>query len=210
MSNIVAAGVEYLGTFSPYRPDPWPEQAPVGAQFLRNEDGVDLRDKLELADLSDPLAVPLTGDHFIGIVPGGRVGCSINDTDRLQYGHPARVAFHPTSPEGPVRSYRVSGLPDRGLAGGYNLWTFDPETGALTPMAVIDVIAKADVWRRATDAEAAVIDAQLNAQSVRLRRLWQDAQDIRSTDELYPLIFDGFVAAFGEARAVELLAPSIP
>jgi len=70
------------------------------------------------------------------------------------------------------------------------------------------VIYKADIWRRATDAEAVTIDAQLNAQPVRLRRMWQDSQMLSTSDEMYPIIKTAFIAAFGRARADVLLAPS--
>lgn len=70
------------------------------------------------------------------------------------------------------------------------------------------VIFKADIWRRATDAEAATIDAALNAQPVRLRRMWQDSQTLATSDEMYPLVSAAFAQAFGSARAAELLEPT--
>lgn len=76
------------------------------------------------------------------------------------------------------------------------------------PVAPLTTIFKADIWRRATDAEAAIIDAELNAQPVRLRRMWQDSQTLATTDEMYPAVYAAFLAAFGEERAKQLLAPS--
>lgn len=70
------------------------------------------------------------------------------------------------------------------------------------------VIYKADIWRRATDAEATTIDAALNAQPVRLRRMWQDSQTLATSDEMYPLVSAAFAQAFGSARAAELLEPT--
>lgn len=87
----------------------------------------------------------------------------------------------------------------------------DPPFEPLPPVLPLPVrtrIFKADIWRRATDAEAVTIDAALQAQPVRLRRLWDDAQWLETTDELYPSLQAAFVAAFGAARAAELLEPS--
>jgi hypothetical protein len=72
----------------------------------------------------------------------------------------------------------------------------------------LTIIFKADIWRRATEAEAEAIDARLNAQPLRLRRLWQDSQFLATTDEHYPAIRDAFVAAFGAERARQLLEPT--
>lgn len=76
------------------------------------------------------------------------------------------------------------------------------------PPLVLTRIFKADIWRRTTDAEAAIIDGALQAQPVRMRRLWDDSQWLETTDELYPTLEAAFVAAFGAKRAAELLAPS--
>ena len=69
-------------------------------------------------------------------------------------------------------------------------------------------VYKADVWRRATDAEAAQIDALLKAQPVRLQRLWDDAQFLLTTDELFASVQAGAVSLFGAERAAELLQPT--
>lgn len=70
------------------------------------------------------------------------------------------------------------------------------------------IIYKADIWRRASDAEAVIIDAALNAQPIRLRRMWQDSQTLATTDEMYPVVLQAFQAAFGVERAKELLEPT--
>lgn len=67
-------------------------------------------------------------------------------------------------------------------------------------------IAKADIWRRATDAEAVTLDALLSAQPVRLRRMWADAQFLSTDDGLFPTVQAALVQAFGASRAAELLA----
>ena len=67
---------------------------------------------------------------------------------------------------------------------------------------------KADVWRRCTDAAATLLDAALNSQPVRLRRMWDDATFILSTDELYSTLKAGITAIIGAKRAGELLEPT--
>lgn len=67
---------------------------------------------------------------------------------------------------------------------------------------------KADIWRRATDAEATTIDAMLSAQPVKLRRLWADASFLSTTDELFTLIQAAATQAFGATRAAQLLEPT--
>lgn len=76
------------------------------------------------------------------------------------------------------------------------------------PSRVLTRIYKADIWRRATDAEAVTIDGALQVQPVRMRRLWDDAQWLETTDELYPVLEAAFVTAFGAQRAAELLEPT--
>ena len=75
--------------------------------------------------------------------------------------------------------------------------------------------SKADIWRRATDAEAEVIDAllrdppsDLGMSPVKLRRLWDDATSIDHTDQLFETIRAIAVQHFGEERADALLKPS--
>ena len=75
--------------------------------------------------------------------------------------------------------------------------------------------SKADIWSRATDAEAEVIDAllrdpppDLGMSPVKLRRLWDDATSIDHTDPLFETIRAIAVQHFGEERADALLKPS--
>lgn len=70
------------------------------------------------------------------------------------------------------------------------------------------VVMPADLWRRATDDEAQAIDAAMQAQPLRLRRIFQTATSYQSDDELWPLLMAAAVALFGEDRAAELLASS--
>ena len=75
--------------------------------------------------------------------------------------------------------------------------------------------SKADIWRRATDAEAEAIDVllrdpppDLGMSPVKLRRLWDDATSIDHTDPLFETIRAIAVQHFGETRADALLKPS--
>jgi hypothetical protein len=68
---------------------------------------------------------------------------------------------------------------------------------------------KSDVWRRATDAEAEIINAALNAAPVRQRRLWDDSTILEHGADMWTPLRAQMVEAFGEARANEILAPSI-
>lgn len=80
----------------------------------------------------------------------------------------------------------------------------DPEAA---PDPII-IVYPADLWRRTTDEEAEAIDAAVQEQPLRLRRLFEMAQTFQSDDELWPLLMGAATDLFGEARALELLAPS--
>jgi hypothetical protein len=112
-------------------------------------------------------------------------------------------------------------------------WVMDPETGEpfmqwwnedqlgpldlsaiqtrceqLMLLPVERVIAKADLWRRCTDAEAVSIDAILTNPQVtplRLRRVFEAAAHINTRDPDYPALKAGITAAVGAARANEIL-----
>jgi len=79
---------------------------------------------------------------------------------------------------------------------------FDPPPPQPQPR----IIYKADIWRRASNAEADTMDAMLDSQPARLRRMWADAQYLQSDDELYATIEAALTAQFGATRAAELLA----
>ncbi|TXM68213.1 hypothetical protein FV229_08410 [Methylobacterium sp. WL120] len=88
---------------------------------------------------------------------------------------------------------------------------FDLETmtfNEAVPTPPQKIIAKADIWRRATDEEADTILYILSQQTTRKRRIFNDATYIDHTDSMFAEMLQALTAAFGEARAVELLAPS--
>ncbi|NNM74750.1 hypothetical protein [Enterovirga aerilata] len=131
MESFVADSVEYLGTFSRYRPDPYPENAPLNAIWHRNEDGEDFWDVIEWNN-PEP-----TGDHFIGITADNIVRTSVLDEDRIWDGdYSRRISFFPESPAGTMRCYRVKGLPNRGVDAPYNLLKWDGDLTFFTPPPV--------------------------------------------------------------------------
>lgn len=67
-------------------------------------------------------------------------------------------------------------------------------------------IPKDIIWRRATDAEAEIMDAALGSQSVRVRRIYDGAQVISTDGELYSILLAAMIQLFGESRAQQLLA----
>jgi hypothetical protein len=80
------------------------------------------------------------------------------------------------------------------------------EIAALPPPEPLPprTIGKTTIYRRATDAELALLEATLAALPLRDRLLWQDAEGgTVYVHEVEPF----FVAAVGAPRAAELLAP---
>lgn len=71
------------------------------------------------------------------------------------------------------------------------------------------IISKDDIWRRASDQEAEIMEQALQNQPTRLKRIYEGATYIRTDDGLFTLLKETLVQLFGETRADELLAPSI-
>lgn len=95
-------------------------------------------------------------------------------------------------------------------------WSYDgsifsppplPEPEKPTPV-VLTSISKDAIWRRATDEEAEQMEAALQAQPVRLRRIYEGATFISAEDELYGVLAATLVQLFGAERADELLEPT--
>ncbi|RYE61044.1 MAG: hypothetical protein EOP20_00840 [Hyphomicrobiales bacterium] len=76
------------------------------------------------------------------------------------------------------------------------------------PLATIVTLFPADLWRRASDGEAERIMAAIDAQPLRIRKIFETARSYQSDDELWPLLVNAATALFGPVRAKELLAPS--
>jgi hypothetical protein len=66
---------------------------------------------------------------------------------------------------------------------------------------------KADILRRATVYEAELIELALTASSAKYRNLFRDVQYLDHDDPRFAVLRSGFIDAFGEARADQLLAP---
>lgn len=89
----------------------------------------------------------------------------------------------------------------------YGWWRIRDKS-VMPPPPTVVVTYKADIWRRATDAEAEAIQASIDAQPARKRNLFRDALYLQHDDLEFAELRAGFTAAFGEARAKELLAVS--
>ncbi|MGN7124374.1 hypothetical protein [Methylorubrum thiocyanatum] len=93
----------------------------------------------------------------------------------------------------------------------FGMKVFDPDTGIFTdvPQTPIPVVTfKRDLWVRATDDEADVIEVVLAQQTTRKQRIFSEATYLDHADQFFAELRSGFVLAFGEDRADELLAPS--
>ncbi|SEG59292.1 hypothetical protein [Bosea lathyri] len=75
------------------------------------------------------------------------------------------------------------------------------------PLPALTRLSKATLWRRCSDAEAEALDLALAAAPVRLRRIFEGAGYLDHSDENFPDLRAGIVAALGEIRADEVLAP---
>lgn len=93
----------------------------------------------------------------------------------------------------------------------FGMKLFDPEAGTFSdiPVPVAPTITfKKDIWLRATDEEADVIESVLSSQTNRKQRIFNEAQYLDHADALFSELFAGFVTAFGQDRAEQLLAAS--
>lgn len=73
---------------------------------------------------------------------------------------------------------------------------------------VPQITFKTAIWRRCTEEEAAILDNALEEAPVKMRRLWDDSTQIESSAPEFAMFRAQMVAAFGEARTAEILAPS--
>ena len=78
----------------------------------------------------------------------------------------------------------------------------------LPPVEIVTILYPADLWRRTTDDEAEQIDAAMQQQPLRIRRIFNTASSYRSDDDLWPMLTGAAETLFGAVRAAELLAPS--
>lgn len=93
----------------------------------------------------------------------------------------------------------------------FGMKIYDPVAQTFTdiPAPVVPVIVfKKDIWVRATDAEADTIETVLAQQTTRKQRIFNEATYLDHSDPFFAELKTGFVEAFGEERAGELLAGS--
>lgn len=153
----------------------------------------------------------------------------MTDLYRHHGGEPGPLPFQAQTPAGEWRT-DLANHPESRAECGYTLGPAKPLYNAATHDLVWNVLTErwqivalppappvapspvvlypADLWRRTTNAEAEAIDAAMEAQPLRIRRLFDAAQTYQSDDPLWPLLTGAAVNLFGAARAAELLAPS--
>ncbi len=86
---------------------------------------------------------------------------------------------------------------------------YDPEADTFSDLPKAPLItSKKDIWVRATDAEADTIETVLSQQTTRKQRIFNEATYLDHSDPFFAELKAGFIEAFGEERAGELLAGS--
>jgi hypothetical protein len=84
------------------------------------------------------------------------------------------------------------------------LAAFDAERANLAKP--VKRLAKVEIWRRLTDAEAAQVDSMLAGRPLKKRRLFESDPFLDETDPEFPAIKTALTNLFGAARANEILA----
>lgn len=132
-----------------------------------------------------------------------------------EYNYPAEIEYTETAEWLAERSLYIPVVPDvpegERVISEVVMWVDGVVTLVYTtepiPTPVLTRIPKDAIWRRATDAEAETMETLLSQQPVRIRRIYDGATYVMTTDELYPTLLAALVEAFGEERALELLEP---
>lgn len=78
------------------------------------------------------------------------------------------------------------------------------------PEPIIIVLPAVTLWERMTEAEADQVAEVMATQPFRTRKIFETAATFRSDHELWPLLEQIATELFGEGRAAELLAGSLP
>lgn len=81
----------------------------------------------------------------------------------------------------------------------------DPVTPPTPKIAYLYAI---DFWSRLTNEEADAVQAAMNNQPFRLRKIFETAKTFREDHELWPMLEGLASVLFGSVRAGEILAPS--
>lgn len=170
------------GPFEAYVPDVHPLLEMPGVLFCKNPAGEDWYEFQRL----------LIGGTIKALVNDAGVVCSVSREASALF--PAGYRLIEITGDVDMEAQRYRRLVDGAIV--------DP------PAPVLTKVAKADLWRRLTEPEAVTLDAALQAAPLRLRRVFEAAQYLDTTDEDYPALRAGIVGALGEARANEVLAPT--
>lgn len=122
---------------------------------------------------------------------------SMTEQERRDRG--IRIVTPDPIPEG---KRKASPIPQNGATGPY--WVLEdippPEPAPYT-------IFKTTLISRMKDAELETFDAVYRQQGLRDRMMWDNCISIISTDPYFAVLVELFTAAFGAARAKELVAP---
>lgn len=80
----------------------------------------------------------------------------------------------------------------------------------------VTIVYSVDFWTRLdggadnNSGEVAQVIAAMEGQPIRLRKIFDSANSFQSDHELWPLLVQLATDLFGEVRASEILAPSVP
>lgn len=123
------------------------------------------------------------------------VSIKIEDADGCP---PGWVRSEPPAPAPPnkVAQWRVDG------------WVFVTLADLPAPPMGVVTTFKADLWRRATLAEAAIMSADLQDADAQLRELYLAVQFLDHAAPEFPVLRGALLARFTPERVDELLAPS--
>ncbi|MGC5777568.1 hypothetical protein J4O73_02385 [Methylobacterium sp. NFXW15] len=165
----------------------------------RTSDGLDWYEnwahKADAFDANDVLATVLSDDR------GAVIQCVLRATlvQQMPVGKERIIVIRGVDPtiDKPHRLFEQKG--------------FDETTLNIVdlPAPVVPVITyKKDIWVRATDAEADTIEQVLAQQTTRKQNIFRDATYLDHAEPLFAELMAGFVVAFGEVRAGQLLAGS--
>lgn len=93
---------------------------------------------------------------------------------------------------------------DKWIEEGGDITPLDPPPD---PVTVVDAV---DFWSRLTDEEADQVEAVMQTQPFRIRKIFETAQTFRSDHELWPLLLQIANGLFSPERVAVILASSYP
>lgn len=94
-------------------------------------------------------------------------------------------------------------------------WTYDgqrfappPPPPEPPPPPILTLLPMAEFWRRVTDDEAEAVEAAFGQARLRLRRIFEAAEYLDTTDKDYSSLREVIAGAIETERVAEILAPS--